>query len=113
MSRSHSGDVKTVAEKAFGQSSITPAGGAGFKTLEVASGAQDAYVHVTLIKKWDVCAGNAILAAAGGRMTTLKGSRLDYAIGPSVKNKDGLLATMKSEKDHEEFLQKLQKHLKS
>ncbi len=34
---------------------------------------QDAYVHVTLIKKWDICAGNAILNALGGKLTDLAG----------------------------------------
>ena len=29
----------------------------------ILQGAQDAYVHVTLIKKWDICAPAAILAA--------------------------------------------------
>ncbi len=50
---------------------MTPAGGAGYKVLEVASGREDAYVHVTLIKKWDLCAGNAILNSMGGAMTDL------------------------------------------
>ncbi len=51
---------------------MTPAGGAGYKVLEVTSGREDAYIHVTLIKKWDLCAGNAILnALVSGNKTYL------------------------------------------
>ena len=39
---------------------------------------QDAYVHVTKIKKWDICAGDAILRALGGRLTDLDGREVDY-----------------------------------
>jgi inositol monophosphatase 3 len=78
----------------------------GFKVLEVTSGREDAYVHVTLIKKWDLCAGNAILNALGGNMTDLKGQTIDYA-GKDlhVKNEGGVLASLTR---HKEFLQKLQ-----
>ena len=74
------------AQAALGKGiEITNAGGAGFKAWEVVKvgkryffsgralskiglllifqGSQDAYVHVTLIKKWDICAPAAILAA--------------------------------------------------
>jgi len=44
--------VKSVAHEAFGDDvSVTPAGGAGYKALEVASGRQDGYIHVTLVIK--------------------------------------------------------------
>ena len=39
---------------------------------------KDAYVHVTKIKKWDICAGDAILRALGGRLTDLDGKEVDY-----------------------------------
>jgi len=52
VSRSHAGKVKSVAHEAFGDDvSVTPAGGAGYKALEVASGRQDGYIHVTLVIK--------------------------------------------------------------
>ena len=47
---------------------------------------QDAYVHVTKIKKWDICAGDAILRALGGRLTDLDGREVDYRDVQIVKN---------------------------
>ena len=66
-------------------------------------GTQDAYVHVTLIKKWDICAGNAILNALGGRLTQLTGEEVDYSGRPAhEKNEGGVLATMH---DHKAYLE--------
>merc|ERR1711997_129270 len=106
VSRSHAGKVHTIAQSAFGQNvNVTPAGGAGFKAWEVAKGAQDAYVHVTLIKKWDICPGDALLAALGGKMTDLSGQEIDYSGRPAyVKAEGGVLATLH---DHDAFLDKL------
>ncbi|KAK0069398.1 inositol monophosphatase 3 [Biomphalaria pfeifferi] len=107
VSRSHQGDVEKVAESAFGDNvEIIPAGGAGFKTLEVVKGSAYAYTHITLIKKWDICAGNAILNAVGGKMTTLDGDFIDYSPNLNVKNERGLLATVNS-KLHYDYLDKL------
>lgn len=80
----------------------------GYKTLEVIKGKQDAYVHTTLIKKWDICAGNAILSSLDGIMTTLDGKHIDYSTGDQPKNEGGLLATTY---DHDSYLSKLE-HLK-
>ena len=106
VSRSHAGEVYNVAADAFGKAvNVTPAGGAGYKSWEVAAGRQDAYVHVTLIKKWDICAGTALLTALGGKMTALDGSPIDYGSNPlEVKNSGGVLATLH---DHESFVEKL------
>ncbi len=41
---------------------------------------QDAYVHVTLIKKWDICAGDAILRALGGQLTDLSGKTVYFSL---------------------------------
>jgi len=107
VSRSHAGEVNVTAQSAFGKEIlVTPAGGAGFKAWEVIKGAQDAYVHTTLIKKWDICAGNAILKSVGGQLTTLKGATIDYSKGGkgSEKNPGGVLATMHH---HKEYVDKL------
>lgn len=65
------------------------------------NGSVCAYVHTTKIKKWDVCAGNAILNAVGGQMTTLTGQSLDYSDTQNPQNTDGLLATLRN---HRKFL---------
>ena len=46
--------------------------------MSVLKGEADAYVHVTKIKSWDVCAADAVVHAAGGMFTNLKGERLVY-----------------------------------
>jgi len=106
VSRSHAGHVKEVAQAAFGADvKVTPAGGAGFKAWEVAKGSQDAYIHATLIKKWDICPGDALLGALGGKMTDLSGNEIDYSGRPAyAKAEGGVLATLH---DHNAFLEKL------
>lgn len=109
VSRSHAGKVKGFIEEAFTNSTIIPAGGAGYKVLALLDPSDgeydkaDMYIHVTFIKKWDICAGNALLTALGGQMTTLKGEEIDYS--GSEGNKDGLLASVKV--DHQALVEKL------
>jgi len=113
VSRSHAGDVNATARAAFGASvRVEGAGGAGYKAWEVAKGNQDVYVHVTLIKKWDICAGTALLNALGGKMTALDGSDVNYSSKPAleVKNTGGVLATMH---DHASYVDKLRETLKA
>lgn len=61
-------------------------------------------MHSTAIKKWDICAGNAVIDAKGGQMTNKHNGRIDYSDTVNVKNEDGLIATLKN---HENFLGKL------
>lgn len=77
----------------------------GYKTLAVVEGKADVYVHSTIIKKWDLCAGNAILEALHGNMTTLEGKNLDYSSQAEYKNEGGVVATLTN---HRYYLQKLQ-----
>ena len=77
---------------------------AGFKSLALFNGKASVYVHTTLIKKWDICAGSAILRQAGGKMTTLDGSDIDFSHNSDPKNKGGLLAAIA---DHDLYLKKL------
>jgi inositol monophosphatase 3 len=78
VSRSHAGDA--VRDSALlGASNVAQAGGAGFKAVDVLQGQADAYYHSTNIKKWDICAAEAIFRAAGGRLTTRQGKAIDYS----------------------------------
>uniref|UniRef100_A0A4W5QQB0 inositol-phosphate phosphatase n=1 Tax=Hucho hucho TaxID=62062 RepID=A0A4W5QQB0_9TELE len=110
VSRSHAGRVKGFIEEAFGNTTvILPAGGAGYKVLALLDPLDediekaDMYIHVTFIKKWDICAGNALLTALGGHMTTLKGEEIDYS--GAAGNREGLLASVKV--DHQDLVAKL------
>lgn len=110
VSRSHAGKVKGFIEEAFGNNTvIIPAGGAGYKVLSLLDPPDgeydqaDVYIHVTFIKKWDICAGDALLTALGGHMTTLRGAELDYS--GSEGNPGGLLASVKV--DHQALVDRL------
>ncbi|XP_038659113.1 Golgi-resident adenosine 3',5'-bisphosphate 3'-phosphatase-like [Scyliorhinus canicula] len=111
VSRSHAGAVKSYCQGAFGNgTTILPAGGAGYKVLSLLDSGEgtqldsaDVYIHVTFIKKWDICAGNAIMKALGGQMTTIEGDLIDYSDFPS--NNGGLVASIGI--DHHALLKRL------
>ncbi|XP_072947448.1 putative inositol monophosphatase 3 [Epargyreus clarus] len=105
VSRSHSGKVKELATNAFGANTpITLAGGAGYKVMEVINGTYDIYLHASAIKKWDICAGDAIIKSVNGKLSTLKGQNIDYTSSAHVKVTDGILV---SRFDHQHYLDKL------
>lgn len=105
ISRSHPGKVEDIAKSAFGPKAIvTEAGGAGYKVLQVAQGKADVYIHVTAIKKWDICAGNAVLNALHGSMTTLDGQLIDYGDPANFKNENGLITSLAG---NEKYVKKL------
>jgi Golgi-resident PAP phosphatase len=63
----------------------------------------DYYLHLTPIKKWDVCASDALLRSHHGRLTTLRNQTIDY--NHHTKEmiiKDGLVATWK--RNHQDIL---------
>jgi inositol monophosphatase 3 len=104
ISMSHSGEIKKVLDKNMKNYELISAAGAGYKSLEVASGNVDAYLHITAIKKWDICAGNAIINAMGGKMTTKFNNLIDYKDETNVKNENGIVATITK---HSLFIGKL------
>jgi len=77
------------------------AGGAGFKALELVEGRADAYAHARGIRKWDICAADALLRASGGRLTDWRGARVCYCAPRAARlaedvAADGVLAAAKA-----------------
>jgi 3'(2'), 5'-bisphosphate nucleotidase len=58
--------------------------GSSLKFTLLAEGKADVYPRLASICEWDVAAGHALLAAAGGRVETLDGAPLPY--GAKDKN---------------------------
>jgi 3'(2'), 5'-bisphosphate nucleotidase len=76
-SRSHR-DSKTDDYLAdFEVKSLTSAG-SSLKLCLVAAGEADLYPRLGRTMEWDIAAGHAVLAAAGGRVETLEGAPLSY-----------------------------------
>eukprot|EP01083_Nonionella_stella_P012379 35137_1 len=92
VSRSHTGKGKDVVKEQLGKTSL-PAGGAGYKSYLVLTGQVDAYIHVTAIKTWDLCAGHALLRSVGGDITDKDGKKLRYTKG-TPKFRNGLIASL-------------------
>ena len=65
------------------------------------------------MQKWDICAGEALITAVGGRMTTLSGDLVDYSYGLTKAKHvvDGKLVVALKNK-HEDFRRKLAQGLK-
>lgn len=100
VSRSHAGDVQEFARATFGEeTTVIPAAGAGYKVLQVLHGNATAYLHTTAIKKWDICAGNAILDNLKGKMTDLDDADLDYGLQAKALNGRGVLASYQDQHD--------------
>jgi 3'(2'), 5'-bisphosphate nucleotidase len=77
----------------LGISRVTPCGSVGVKVARILTGAADLYVHAGLgAKRWDTCAPEAVLAAAGGRFSDLDGAPLDYASADLVLRR-GMIAS--------------------
>ena len=56
-------------------------------------------------KRWDACAADALIVAAGGRVTDAYGGPIDYR-GPGLSNDRGLVAT--NGRIHDAILRKLE-----
>lgn len=76
----------------FGEKTpVVGAAGSGYKIVQVLEGNATIYLHNTRIKKWDLCAGNALVNAVGGRMVTLKREKISYSANSNHVVEDGLL----------------------
>jgi 3'(2'), 5'-bisphosphate nucleotidase len=93
VSRSHRSSTVTKVASALGIPHEEPLGSVGLKVARVASGEADVYLSMsTSTREWDACAPEAILRAAGGRMTDVLGDPLRYN-KDDVSTPRGLLAT--------------------
>jgi len=91
--RSHRSPALERALAALGARRLDALGSAGLKCVEVACGAADAYVAPARAgSRWDVCAGEAIVHAAGGRFTDAHGDPIDYR-SESLVNERGIVAS--------------------
>ena len=63
------------------------------------------YLHKTKIKKWDICAGDALLRAGGGMMTDWDGRDFEYGADSDPLNDKGVLAALRG---HGRFQNKFQ-----
>lgn len=109
ISRTHPGEVAELANKSFGGWKAVKhlsAAGAGYKSLAVVRGIADLYLHSTRIKKWDICAGDAMLRTAGGKLTNLKGDNINYGLNANANNEEGLIAA-RTENSHAEYLERI------
>ncbi|MHB1765861.1 MAG: 3'(2'),5'-bisphosphate nucleotidase CysQ family protein [Gammaproteobacteria bacterium] len=60
--------------------------GSSLKFARIASGEADVYVRLGPTSEWDTAAGQCILEAAGGSVTTLDFNRLQYNRKSSLRN---------------------------
>ncbi len=92
VSRSHRSARLSSALAGSGVASVIPLGSAGLKGAEVAQGGADAYLALGPCGKlWDACAVDALVSAAGGRVTDAEGHALDYR-GKDLGLRRGIVA---------------------
>jgi 3'(2'), 5'-bisphosphate nucleotidase len=87
VSRSHRTRDVEGRLAALGAGALVPCGGAGVKAAKVACGEADAYVQPGYAgKRWDTCAPEAIVRAAGGRVSDARGHELVYGTSALVND---------------------------
>jgi 3'(2'), 5'-bisphosphate nucleotidase len=86
------GSLEDAATR-FGVRKITRSGSAGVKAARVAVGDADVYAQPSHAGKlWDSCAPEAIVVAAGGRVSDARGKVFDYQ-SEDLDNRHGFLVT--------------------
>jgi 3'(2'), 5'-bisphosphate nucleotidase len=86
VSRSHRGPEVDAILARLGCKALVPCGSAGIKAVRVATGETDLYVHPARAgMRWDTCAPEAIVRAAGGVLTDTAGNAYDYRSAAILK----------------------------
>lgn len=92
-SRSHRKQIVDVIRRRLRITSETVTGSVGLKVGQIARQLADLYIHPSPgCKEWDLCAPEAILAAAGGKITDCWGNPLLYN-KRDVRAHNGLIAS--------------------
>lgn len=114
VTRSHYTEHVESTVKAINPTENQREGGCGNKVLMVLEGRSDAYVFPSRgTKKWDTCAGDGIVRAAGGLFTDIHGKDILYHYIPEKHlNECGLVVTMDS-KRHKEIIDKIPQSVKT
>jgi 3'(2'), 5'-bisphosphate nucleotidase len=93
VSRSHRPPLLDPLIARLGIGRVVPCGSVGVKVARLVLGRADLYVHDGGgAKRWDTCAPEAVLAAAGGRFSDLRGAPIDYSSADLVA-RSGIVAT--------------------
>lgn len=109
VSRAERLDASTGLMHTLGAAALRPLGSAGLKGAMVAEGQVDAYVSPCHAgKRWDACALDALVSAAGGRVTDAFGRSIDYC-GETLANDQGIVVSNGSL--HGSILERLVKRL--
>jgi 3'(2'), 5'-bisphosphate nucleotidase len=103
-SKSHRGaDIDRVKQQ-LGIADEQNLGSVGLKLCVIAAGLRDLYVNpATKTKAWDTCAPEAILVAAGGRLSDVSGRPIRYTV--ELAHRHGLVAS--NGRVHDEVVDKL------
>jgi len=105
--RSHSSERVEKALSVLSPTEVLRVGGAGHKVMLLLEGKAHAYVYPSPgCKKWDTCAPEAVLLAAGGMLTDMTGNPYKYGADVQHINQTGVLATASGE-DHSWYLKQL------
>jgi 3'(2'), 5'-bisphosphate nucleotidase len=93
VSRSRDPERVKAFAASIGAREAVPRGSSGWKGALVATGAHDVYLQPgNAGMRWDACATDALVRAAGGECTEVAGESFDYADGEML-NARGLVAT--------------------
>lgn len=91
---SHSSSKMENVIQKMNPEAVIRVGGAGNKVLMVIEGKADVYVYVTSgTKKWDTCAGEALLKARGGCLSDSRGCGIPYDPEGELANVHGVIAS--------------------